>query len=165
VADLGSRRRARSHRAAWVASAAAAVLLVIAGAVLVGVRIGGDDGGGGGEVASVEELVRQAASQPGSRTAELTTTDGVVAATVVVDEEGHAFVRADAMPGTDAEHTYQLWSVDGGTPVSLGLLGPDPTTAMVGVDGHVHQLAVTLEPAGGSAGPTTTPMASGTLSA
>jgi anti-sigma-K factor RskA len=31
------------------------------------------------------------------------------------------------------------------------------------VDSQVHTLAITMEPMGGSAGPTTTPMASGTL--
>ena len=35
--------------------------------------------------------------------------------------------------------------------------------SVVGVDPSVHELAITVEPLGGSPGPTAAPMASGTL--
>ncbi len=84
---------------------------------------------------------------------------------VVVDPDGHAFVLSGDLPALADGTTYQLWGVDGGTPVSLGLLGSDPKVSVVGVDSQVTTLAITAEPAGGSAGPTSTPVMSGTLSA
>ena len=111
----------------------------------------------------MEELAAQAAAQPGARTGELTDPDATMAVKVVVDPAGHAFVMSDALPALASGETYQLWAVDGGTPVSLGLLGSDPIMSVVGVDGRVTTLAITREPAGGSADPTTAPMASGTL--
>jgi anti-sigma-K factor RskA len=47
--------------------------------------------------------------------------------------------------------------------VSLGLLGNAPAMSVVGVDPNVHELAITVEPIGGSPGPTAAPMATGTL--
>ena len=68
------------------------------------------------------------------------------------------------LPPLEADQTYQLWSMDNGTPISLGLLGADPTVAVVGASGHPDQLAITAEPAGGSPGPTSNPVVVGTLS-
>ncbi len=151
---------ARRHRGAWLLSAAAVVVLAVVG-VVAAVRSG--DGGGTDRAASMEQMAREAATMPGARTAALTDPGATMAVEVVVDPQGHGFVMSAALPALDDAHTYQLWSVDGTTMVSLGLLGPDPHMAMVGVDGQVHQLAITMEPAGGSAEPTTAPMASGTL--
>jgi len=150
-------RRSRGSRAPWLLSAAAVVVLVVVGAVVVAVRDGGSSD------PTLEEVAAEAAGQPGSRSADLVTEDRIVAAQVVVDTEGHGYVTVHDMPATDDAHTYQLWSVDGGTPISLGLFDGSSPIAVVGVDAGVTQLAVTLEPAGGSADPTTAPMASGEL--
>ena len=153
-------RRARRRPGAWVLSAAAAVVLLVAG-IAVGSRIGDDDATD--PLVAMQELAAQAASQPGARTAELTDADATMAVKVVADPAGHAFVMADQLPALTSGEIYQLWAVDGGTPISLGLLGSDPIMSVVGVDGRVTTLAITREPAGGSADPTTAPMASGTL--
>jgi anti-sigma-K factor RskA len=86
-----------------------------------------------------------------------------MAVQVVVDPDGHAFVMSGVLPPLDSAHTYQLWSAEGGTMVSLGLLGNAPGMSVVGVDPAVHELAITVEPIGGSPGPTAAPMATGTL--
>jgi anti-sigma-K factor RskA len=146
-------------RAPWILSAAAVVALFVVGALALGSR----DDGTTDPVVAMQELAAEAATMPGARTGELTDADQTMAVQVVVDPEGHAFVSSGVLPALPADQTYQLWGVDGGTPVSLGLLGSDPTMSVVGVDGRVQNLAITIESAGGSAAPTSTPMASGTL--
>ncbi len=54
----------------------------------------------------------------------------------------------------DAQHSYELWAIAGGTPRPLGLVPPEPTKRLV-VDASVVPptggvLAISLEPAGGS---------------
>jgi anti-sigma factor RsiW len=155
------RRGARRPRGAWILSAAAVLVLVVVGGLFVANRSGDDDVSP--EVA-MERLAREAATLPGSRTGELTDPDRTMAVPVVVDPQGHAFLMAGVLPTLDAEHTYQLWAAEGDTMISLGLLGHDPTMAVVGVDPAVTVLALTVEPVGGSPGPTSDPMAQGTLS-
>jgi anti-sigma-K factor RskA len=160
VVSLEERASARRTRAPWILSAAAVVALFVVGALVVGSR---DDDGVQDPIAAMEQLAADAATLPGARTGQLTDAGNTMAVQVVVDPEGHAFVMSGVLPALPADQTYQLWAVDGGTPVSLGLLGHDPTMSVVGVDGRVENLAITIESAGGSAAPTQTPMASGTL--
>jgi anti-sigma-K factor RskA len=160
VVPIGSAPSTR-RRAGWLVGAAAAVVLLVAGAVAVGTRIAEDDTD---LLVAIQERAEELARQPGSRTAELVDPDATMGVPVVVDAEGHAFVMTAQLPTLAAGTTYQLWSVDGGTPISLGLVGTESPMAMVGIDGQVHRLALTLEPAGGSAAPTSIPMASGALS-
>jgi anti-sigma-K factor RskA len=155
------RPAARRPRGAWILSAAAVVLLVIVGGLVVANRSGDD--GVSPEVA-MERLANEAASQPGARTGQLTDPESTMAVKVVVDTQGHAFLMADVLPALDDEHTYQLWAAEGDQMVSLGLLGSSPTMSVVGVDPSVTTLALTVEPIGGSTGPTSAPMAQGTLS-
>ncbi|MEZ5316276.1 MAG: anti-sigma factor [Vicinamibacterales bacterium] len=72
-------------------------------------------------------------------------------------------LRARSMPALDAGRVYQLWMVPrAGTPVSAGLLTVQPD----GSSSHVTHLpameaaavAITVEPAGGSPGPTSAPV-------
>lgn len=160
VDELAVRRAGRSRRRTWVLSVAAAVVVValVAGGVVLARR-------GGSSPTDLAAAAAQAATQPGSRTGQLVAAGSVPMATVVVDREGHAYVTAGDMPPLPSDQTYQLWSVEGGTPVSVGLLGHDPAhqTIAIGVDGNVHQMAITTEPAGGSAEPTSTPVASGAI--
>jgi anti-sigma-K factor RskA len=156
VVPIGRSRR----RTARLVAAAAAVLLLVAGSVAVGSRLGQDDTD---PMVAMRAAAEKASEQPGSRSGELVDADATMGVPVVVDAEGHAFVMTEQLPALPSGETYQLWSVDGGTPVSLGLVGTDSPMTMVGVDGRVTRLALTIEPAGGSAVPTTPPMASGTL--
>ena len=119
----------------------------------------------GSSATDLAAVAAEAAGRPGSRSGELVAAGSVPMATVVVDAEGHAYVTAGDMPPLPSDRTYQLWSLEDGTPVSVGLLGPDPAnhTIAIGVDGNVHQMAITTEPAGGSATPTSAPVASGAV--
>ncbi len=62
-----------------------------------------------------------APAQPGARTGELTDADDTMAVTGRRRSAGPRLRDVGgACPALDGEHTYQLWAVDGGTPVSLG---------------------------------------------
>jgi anti-sigma-K factor RskA len=60
------------------------------------------------------------------------------------------------------DRTYQLWAIDGGAPQSIGLMEPaddGSATVTVPFDADASsQLAITIEPAGGSPAPTTDPV-------
>ena len=122
VASFERHAEARRSRAPWILSAAAVVVLFVVGAVVVGNR---SDDGVTDSVAAMEQMAAEAASMPGARTGALTDAGNTMAVQVVVDPDGHAFVMSGVLPPLDSDHTYQLWSAEGGTMVSLGLLGSD----------------------------------------
>jgi anti-sigma-K factor RskA len=81
--------------------------------------------------------------------------------TVVVSdtEDAGVVVLADAPP-PGPDRAYQLWVVDDSRPISVGLLpaGQAQATELIqGVRGRAA-FAVSLEPAGGSPQPSTTPL-------
>lgn len=70
-----------------------------------------------------------------------------------------AFLTAD-MPAAPVDRTYQLWFIGGGGPSSAGVL-PRTSTGeplLTTMPADARQLAVTVEPRGGSAQPTTDPI-------
>jgi anti-sigma-K factor RskA len=106
----------------------------------------------------------QGTTQPGPlRTIPLTSTDAAPAASglVVVSTDGeHGTLVVDGLPPLDAEHQYQLWlirdgqrtsggvfSVDAEGYGSLWVLSPQPLSSY-------SAFGITIEPAGGSPGPT-----------
>jgi len=80
-------------------------------------------------------------------------------------------VAAQNLPALQPGRTYQLWGIPtGGAPVSLGTFDPDAAGSALLTLGSVPSgdfeiSAITDEPAGGSAGPTTTPFLAGAWSA
>ena len=158
--ELAARRARRVSRPAQVLLAVAAAVLV----VLIGVGVVRRSSSPSTTLAQqLQQQADRVATQPGSRTATLTGSDPSVSIRVVIDADGRGYVEPSGLPALDAGQTYQLWSVDGGTPISLGLLGSDPTVAIVGTGTSPSQLAITAEPAGGSTGPTSNPVAVGTV--
>ena len=141
-----------------ILGAAAAVIVIAIGA---GVMARSDD-----DTPSLAvQLQRQAdevAAQPGSRTAELTSADSAATVAVVIDADGRAFVTPHDLAVLGDDLTYQLWSMDE-EPISLGLLGPDPTVAVLTIGGDPENLGISVEPASGSTAPTTDPVVAGTL--
>lgn len=73
---------------------------------------------------------------------------------VVRLRDGTAFLYLSAAPPTD--RVYQLWQIKGETPVSLGVIDGQGQLIQDAPDGMT--LAVSVEPSGGSAQPTTTPI-------
>ncbi|GLY03863.1 MULTISPECIES: anti-sigma factor [Actinoplanes] len=68
---------------------------------------------------------------------------------------GVIMLAADASPGTD--RVYQLWTIRDGTPSSAGALAAGQSTIVQVVEGlpTASEVGVTIEPAPGSAAPTT----------
>jgi anti-sigma-K factor RskA len=81
-------------------------------------------------------------------------------AKVVPTDSGSMFV-ASGLHEAPADHTYQLWLIKNGTPVSAGTFtikgGLAVLESSLQLDGY-EQAAVTVEPAGGSQQPTTQPI-------
>jgi anti-sigma-K factor RskA len=79
---------------------------------------------------------------------------------VVPTSNGSMFV-ASGMHEAPADHTYQLWLLKNGTPVSAGTFEVKDGLAILESGLHpdeFQQAAATVEPAGGSAQPTTQPI-------
>ncbi|MCD9624521.1 anti-sigma factor domain-containing protein [Rhabdothermincola salaria] len=161
--ELAQRRARRAGASPTTTRVLAAVAGVAAAVALVlGIVVVRDEGSGNGDLAQrLTAAAERAAEEPGSRRGVLEGADGAEIE-VVVDPDGRAFVLGDDLPALADDRTYQLWSVDGATPVSLGLLGANPQVAVVAA-GSSRQLAISEEPVGGSTAPSSTPIASGSL--
>ena len=73
-----------------------------------------------------------------------------------------AVMAMDELPPLDDKHSYQIWRIQRGGPVSEVVISRDQSTGAVTrlVDdvGDTEALAITVEPAGGSPQPTTEPI-------
>ncbi|MFN8022918.1 MAG: anti-sigma factor [Acidimicrobiales bacterium] len=137
-------RRARRWRSAgsWLAATAAAAVV----AVIAVTALNGDDT----DQAPLAAAVDDARSDSDSVSAWLVNGEGDVGAEVVIDQEGHGYVIADALPALPADRTYQLWGVIGDQVISLGVLGSNPHVESFSAGGEtVAQVVVTIEAAGG----------------
>jgi anti-sigma factor RsiW len=152
--DRPSRRRPR-----LLAVAAAVVALVLVGGVVVVATRDSND-----NPSTTAALAAEARRQPGARTATLVDDAGNELATAVVLGDGRGYLDA-SLPALPAGRTYQLWSVDGTQPVSLGLLGRDPSVVAFAAAPGTASLAVTDEVAGGVSAPTQAPVAVGEVRA
>jgi anti-sigma-K factor RskA len=126
-----------------LAGLAAAAAVVVAVGVLPRVWDGADDGPATTEVVA-----------PALPVGEITAADGTPVARVDADDRGSYVELMDAVAPLPADRTYQLWSLDGPDPVSLGLLGTgaDPV-ARVSLPEGTTSVAISDEPAGGSPAP------------
>jgi anti-sigma-K factor RskA len=107
-------------------------------------------------------LRNENASQTVTAIAPLQQDTGATAGFAVMFEDGQMSVVGDAFPLLDASQTYQLWSIsESGEASSLGLMpavdGVPRTKVEFDRDDAI-QIAVTVEPAGGSDQPTTEPL-------
>jgi hypothetical protein len=101
--------------------------------------------GGGG-------LQRAAAAvifDPRHTSARLSSFDARLTALVVIGPNGDDYLVDSNLPALDELRTYQLWGLDDGQTVSLGLLGNNPNLAAFRVDSAVKRLMITAEPRGG----------------
>ena len=82
-------------------------------------------------------------------------------ATLVATGENAVFAATD-LPAPPGDWTYQLWVIaPGGTTESVGVLSPDPSGRLehqVPTPAPGEAIALTMEPMGGSAHPTTMPL-------
>lgn len=88
--------------------------------------------------------------------------DGATGTAAVSRDRDRAVFMASGMPAPPAGRVYQLWFADpAGSMRPAGLLDParpDAAAPLTGAVGAATGIGVTLEPAGGSAAPTTAPL-------
>ncbi|MFI6650737.1 anti-sigma factor [Streptomyces sp. NPDC050529] len=111
------------------------------------------------------EQLAQVLAAPDAQSRSGTLEDGAKGTVVVSKSENRAVFLAAGLPGAPVGKVYQLWFDDDGTMRSAGLMqaaGPSSTTYATLLDGPVDGatgMGVTVEPAGGSAQPTSAPLA------
>ena len=110
------------------------------------------------------QAMQQAASEvasvlaaPDAHTVSATGERGVSARAIVSASKGSAVFVGQTLPDVGAGHALQLWVLGDGLPRSVGLLSPNTAIVAHGVTPGLR-LGVTVEPAGGSRQPTTTPI-------
>jgi hypothetical protein len=101
----------------------------------------------------LQQAAAAAVLDPNRVTAQLVSADGSLSADVVILPSGSAYLVSTNLPALETSSEYQLWGLDNGQAVSLGLLGNAPRLAAFRVDSAVTQLMVTAEPKGGRAQP------------
>ncbi|MPZ50505.1 MAG: hypothetical protein GEU75_14605 [Dehalococcoidia bacterium] len=62
------------------------------------------------------------------------------------------------LPQLSADRAYQVWQITDGGPVSMGVMAANTVTAMEIDLSDASAIAISIEPAGGSTSPTTTPI-------
>ena len=109
---------------------------------------------------------------PEVRTARLSATgQGPEVRLIWNQREGVVILTAQALSPAPPGRTYQLWGIaTGGRPQSLGLFDADSAgnaraVLRVPPDAAMDVAAITVEPAGGSPGPTSTPVLAGQIRA
>jgi anti-sigma-K factor RskA len=154
VVPLDVKRRSRAVPVLAVGAALAACAAIAAGVWGLSVSEDLDDA----RLALEQERAAAAVlSDPGARTVALEAGDG----RLVVDDEGSAVLVLDELDAAPAGKTYEVWIIDGGTPVQAGLFDGTAERDLVPVDGSVGYgsvVAVTVEPDGGVDAPTTEPV-------
>ncbi len=106
--------------------------------------------------------MQAAMSRPDSRAAALF---GTVPDAVLTDD-GTGYVLLDDAATLSGDQVYQLWTLDSGTPVSIGVLHPegDHRVATFDAPTGTRLVAVTVEPApGGASAPSSSPVAQAEL--
>ncbi|MFF3214423.1 anti-sigma factor domain-containing protein [Streptomyces sp. NPDC002886] len=95
---------------------------------------------------------------PDARTTRGRTSTGALASVVTSARLNQAVFLASGLPPAPAGQTYQLWFDDHGTMRPAGLTPGDGSVLMQGDPGQALAVGLTLEPAGGSTQPTTSPL-------
>jgi anti-sigma-K factor RskA len=159
LAEARARTR-RPPRLGLVAAAASLLALVTGGAFgyALGNSNDNDDSGG------ISALAEQASEAPGGVLGTLADTGGQPVGQVVADEDG-AFVVLEGLQDLPEGRAYQLWSLSGPQPVSLGMLGRDGSnTVAFRLPPTITELAISVEPTRGETSPSGEFQASGSLS-
>ncbi|MEU7895631.1 anti-sigma factor [Nonomuraea sp. NPDC049152] len=160
VARQGSHRgftRGRvGARAAKVVAAAGVAAAVALGALAYQARTELDD------LRTANRQVEAVLAAPDARRASLKEGQGVEGTVVLSRSAGRMVFIASGLAPLPDDKTYQLWQLSPGQAHPAGLLRPDDSgytapTVAVPVSGATS-VGLTVEPAGGSAAPTTTPL-------
>jgi anti-sigma factor RsiW len=147
VTSLAEARERRPSRLRWLAAAGSLSAAAAAGAVF-GFAMGNSDDGG--DDANITALADQASEQ----LATLQGSGGQPVARVVADEDG-AYIVLEGLQNLPEGQAYQLWSLTGPQPVSLGMLGREGNnTVAFRLPPTITNLAISVAPTSGDTSPT-----------
>ena len=136
-----------------ILSAAAAVLLVVAGGIGIN-QIQQEPN------STLAAAVTQVFESPDAHKATMETTNGGKISVATSPSRNEMAVDTDELPDLDEGQVYQLWAIADGQAESAGLL-EDPTKgAAMEMPAEGTDVAITIEPSGGSEQPTTDPIMS-----
>lgn len=133
--------------------AAAAAVLVVAGGIGIS-QLGNESDEQQSLLA--EGVVRVFEAEDAHR-AEMPTENGGTIRVAASPELNQMAVDTDELPPLDDQHVYQLWAVHDGAMESVGVLEPDKG-AYMDMPTPDTEVAITVEPVGGSEQPTTDPI-------
>jgi anti-sigma-K factor RskA len=141
--------------------------LAVAAACLVLGGVAGYVLGSSGDDADIDRgidsLAQRASDEPGGVLATLDDTAGRPVARVVTDQDG-AYLVLEGLQDLPSGRAYQLWSLTGPEPVSLGMLGREGTnTVAFRLPPTITELAISVEPTSGEVAPSGDFQASGTI--
>lgn len=156
--ELAAVRERRSRRTSpWLVGVAAALTLIAGGAVVRTVQLDNQLDSVAAQAAEVTAVL----TAPDATTTSASVTTGGRAAVVSSASLGKSVLVTDGMAPAPAGRTYQIWYLsDSGAPTSAGFV-PDGERSAVVLRGDLagaSGVGVTVEPVGGSAAPTTTPV-------
>jgi anti-sigma-K factor RskA len=95
---------------------------------------------------------------PDAHKATVSTTNGGRVTVATSRSLGKMAVETDALPTLGARQVYQLWTMTNGVAISAGVLQNTGDGAAMAMPGQRTRVAITIEPSGGSAQPTTKPI-------
>lgn len=98
---------------------------------------------------SEQNRIGQLLGRSTAHVVELAADSGNVARVVFDDKSGEAMLISERLPALGSDKTYQLWGVQGKTVLSLGVLGPNPTTSSFAANGKWDAFVLTEELAPG----------------
>ncbi|TLG06304.1 anti-sigma factor [Nocardia cyriacigeorgica] len=153
--ELAAARARRRKLVRWAAAAAAVAVVVAIGAAVLGQRTSE-------QTPARMVTADQVLQQPDARIATSPVSTGGTLVAHISDELDAVAITFDAVPAPPAGYAHQLWLIGPeGVPRSAGVLTDLPTAGAPYVTEFAasDQLAMTVEPAGGSPGPTTDPIA------
>jgi anti-sigma-K factor RskA len=131
--------------------AAAAAVLVVGGAIGVS-QLQGEES----DTQLAEGVVRVFEAND-ANTVTIETANGGRISVATSPDLGQMAVDTDELPELDEEHVYQLWAIQGESVAPVAILEPEKGTAMPMPEPDT-EVAITIEPAGGSQQPTTEPI-------
>lgn len=143
---------ARSHRwSSRIAGAAAAVVLIVAAGFGISQVQQNHE-------AVMAQSVARVFDAKDAHTETVDTSNGGKITVATSKQLGQLAVETHALPRLSNEQVYQLWTVHGGSATSAGLVQNLAGGKSMGIPAQDSTMAITIEPAGGSAHPTTKPI-------
>lgn len=154
--------RTRQFRIGGPSSIAAAVILVAAfGSLGAGITaLEYHNGVMTSNTKLQSQIIQNTAKAPDHRYVTLASTNRQYYLKLLISGTGAAYVSSSQLPQLTKSKTFQLWGIGNSGATSISLIGTNSKSSSISipVNSNFKELAMTLEPAGGSIAPTSTPI-------